>query len=118
MPVIDSLVNRGRRQKTAHRQPRRRVGVASWCFGASALMVVGVVGCKVGPDYHPPKQPMPKEWELHPTTQASVPVARPVELEHWWTTFDDPTLNSLVRRALDQNLDLKAATERVRESRA
>lgn len=36
----------------------------------------------------------------------------------WWTVFDDPVLDSLVRRGLATNLDLQQAAERVQRSRA
>jgi len=61
---------------------------------------------------------MPASWESPPTTRASVPVQAPVAVDHWWATFDDPMLNSLVERALASNLTLEAATERIRGSRA
>lgn len=35
------------------------------------------------------------------------------DLEHWWTTFDDPTLTALIDEALAHNLDLQAAMVRV-----
>lgn len=36
----------------------------------------------------------------------------------WWTLFGDPTLDSLVARALDNNRDLAAAAARVEQTRA
>jgi NodT family efflux transporter outer membrane factor (OMF) lipoprotein len=36
----------------------------------------------------------------------------------WWTVFDDPVLDGLVRRGLAENLDLQQAAERVQRSRA
>ncbi|HSV15681.1 MAG TPA: TolC family protein, partial [Tepidisphaeraceae bacterium] len=81
-------------------------------------MLLLAASCKVGPDYHPPSQAMPASWESPPTTRASVPVQAPVAVDHWWATFDDPMLNSLVERALASNLTLEAATERIRGSRA
>jgi NodT family efflux transporter outer membrane factor (OMF) lipoprotein len=47
-----------------------------------------------------------------------VPVEGSAQIERWWATFDDPELSSLVARAVGSNLDLEAATERIRESRA
>jgi outer membrane protein TolC len=46
---------------------------------------------------------------------------KPVDVKtlgQWWTTFNDPTLMSLVDRALQGNLDLRQARARVREARA
>ena len=39
-------------------------------------------------------------------------------LDTWWTGFDDPMLVTVVQRALEQNLDLAAAFERVAQARA
>jgi outer membrane protein, multidrug efflux system len=79
---------------------------------------VPLVGCMVGPDYHAPKQSVPDRWDSPPTTQASVIVHQPTELKAWWTRFNDPELNTLVNRALTQNLDLEAADERIHQARA
>jgi NodT family efflux transporter outer membrane factor (OMF) lipoprotein len=75
-------------------------------------------GCLVGPDYHAPVQAMPDKWDSPPTTQASVILHQPSQMQAWWTRFDDPELNSLVKRALAQNLDLEAAAERIHAARA
>jgi outer membrane protein TolC len=42
----------------------------------------------------------------------------PQALANWWTTFDDPTLTSLIERAVRNNVDLKKARARVGEARA
>lgn len=89
-----------------------RAGAALMC-GALVL-----TGCEVGPNYVRPATTMPSRWESPPTTQASVTVAQPLEVEQWWTTFKDPELDSLVRRAVESNLDLQAATERICQARA
>jgi len=82
-------------------------------------------GCEVGPDYHSPKTTMPVAWlkpatapSTAPTTQSSLTVAAPAKLANWWTTFDDPELNSLISRAIDSNLDLRQAEARLRQARA
>jgi len=46
-----------------------------------------------------------------------MPVADPVDAE-WWTRFNDPALTSLVRRIAAGNLDVRAATARLAQSRA
>jgi NodT family efflux transporter outer membrane factor (OMF) lipoprotein len=40
------------------------------------------------------------------------------DLARWWTVFQDPTLSSLVERAIASNLDLKLAEARIRQARA
>jgi len=76
-----------------------------------------LAGCAVGVDYKTPKTHTPDAFsEAHggPTTQ---PVAQ-VDLSRWWLTFKDPELESLIKRAVDSNLDLQLAEARVRQARA
>ena len=37
---------------------------------------------------------------------------------HWWTTFNDAMLTSLVERAMSSNLDVQQAQARIRQARA
>ena len=92
---------------------RTWLGVGLW-----AAILTSFAGCEVGPDYHAPKAETPEQWVTPPTTQASRPV-QVIEPEvRWWTLFDDPELNSLIDRAMETNLDVEAATERIRQARA
>jgi NodT family efflux transporter outer membrane factor (OMF) lipoprotein len=61
---------------------------------------------------------MPATWVAPPTTRASITVQEPLQVEKWWTTFNDPVLDSLVRRAVQSNLNVQIAAERVRAARA
>lgn len=72
-------------------------------------------GCAVGPNYKRPQVPVPQQWSVAPArgTSTSEPVT-----DEWWSSFKDPELNSLVERAVNRNLDLKLALERVQEARA
>ena len=49
-------------------------------------------------------------------TAAADPGVRPAD--RWWTAFEDPALDSMMERMLAQNLDLRAAWERVVQARA
>lgn len=73
------------------------------------------LGCMVGPDYTPPETEMPDAWTEELTKGLAEGEA---SLETWWTTLNDPVLDSLIQRAIQGNLDLKAAVARVMESRA
>src|SRR5256885_970522 len=81
-----------------------------------------VTGCMVGPNYHAPQTSMPPAWvspTTAPTTQsASVPMTQQSPVGAWWTTFNDPQLDSLIQRAVDSNLDLRQAEARIRQARA
>lgn len=61
---------------------------------------------------------MPSRWVAPPTTQASIAIQEPLQVEQWWTTFNDPVLDSLVRRAVQSNLNVLLATQRIRQERA
>ncbi len=72
-------------------------------------------GFKVGPNYRPEPVLGSAGWieENDPRLSKTGPDAMA-----WWTVFQDPVLDSLIERAHDQNLDLKAAGTRILASRA
>ena len=100
-------------------------------WGLSALLLV-LAGCSLAPVYERPNVNAPAAFKETPvqsstgdtaaqadagtwkTAQPSDHIAR----GQWWTIFDDATLNDLEQQALDANQNLKAATARVKESRA
>jgi NodT family efflux transporter outer membrane factor (OMF) lipoprotein len=71
-------------------------------------------GCTVGPNYKRPAVKVPDTYRgaSAPATAASVADKK------WAELFDDETLKQLVTEALDRNLDLGIASERVQEARA
>ena len=86
-------------------------------------VLLAISGCTVGPDYKPPQRKMPSGWgELaattQPTTQPSAASSHPANLVSWWRTFNDPTLDHLVQRAIQFSPDLRSARARVRQARA
>src|SRR5690349_6427490 len=84
-------------------------------FTLSAILLVAISGCKVGPNYAPPQTKTAESWSTQ--DQAGIkPGAEPVT--QWWKTLNDPTLDSLVERAAAQNLDVKVAAAKVKEARA
>jgi outer membrane protein, multidrug efflux system len=80
-----------------------------------AAVLLALAGCTVGPDYEKPDVKAPETWSQASGDKLSTERA---DLARWWSAFGDPTLDSLVRRALQENLDLQAATSRVVEARA
>jgi len=76
-------------------------------------------GCAaVGPDYTQVQPEAPGKWstELQGGLNAELP--EPETMACWWKVLDDPQLTSLIERAVNDNLDLKAARARIREARA
>ena len=74
-----------------------------------------LAGCKVGPNFRPPEAEVPNAW-VGPVPPP--PTAAEQDLAQWWTTFEDPTLTSLMERAIESNLDLRLAEARIRQARA
>ncbi|MBM4104201.1 MAG: efflux transporter outer membrane subunit [Planctomycetes bacterium] len=71
-------------------------------------------GCMVGPDYIPYEMEVSKNW----SDTARLHGGAEPNMVQWWASFNDPTLTSLVERALKSNLDLKQARSRIRQARA
>ena len=87
-----------------------------------AALALLLCGCTVGPDFERPSLWAPGSWfagrpPARPNAEASLPVAAPIDPE-WWQGFHDPVLTGLVRRAAAGNLDVRAATARLAQSRA
>lgn len=78
-----------------------------------------VIGCKVGPDYKRPAVNVPQAYRgaLAPeiATEAS---EKSLGDEQWSAIFEDATLQRLVKEALENNLDLRIAAQRVQEAQA
>ena len=77
-------------------------------------------GCPaVGPDYEPPKIPVPQQWsETTAGTRPHAEHGNDTQPDKWWKTFNDPVLDKLISDAIASNLDLKLALERVKDARA
>jgi len=85
---------------------------------AGLMALTALAGCAVGPEYKQPDAPLAAEFHT-----ASVLAARKAELpapplDQWWVGFQDPDLQRIVTRVLEQNLDLAAAMARVEQARA
>ncbi len=81
------------------------------------LMVIAVSfsGCALmGPDYQRPDNPLPAQYSAAGGGgQAIVSIS-----DRWWELYQDPVLNDLVDKALQNNTDIKLAAARVEEADA
>ena len=111
MQVLTQLPSRGGNRK----KEIRSVAFCFFSFHFLSLLVVLLTACTVGPDYHPPKIETPSQWS---SPQASGQTNLPADTAAWWKSFRDPELDSLIARAAQSNLNLRAAVARVREARA
>ena len=95
-----------------------------WAVPSACLLLLA--GCAVGPNFHAPTVSTPQSWggvgtnatPAQPGEASSVPTSVPALVTNWWTAFNEPTLDSLVARAMEANLDLKQAESRIRQARA
>ena len=83
------------------------------------FFTVFITGCiKVGPDYVPPDTPSPLAWNAELKNGLSAKKVKPDIMESWWNTFNDPVLSILIKKGIDENLDLKKAKAKLWEARA
>jgi multidrug efflux system outer membrane protein len=94
--------------------PRRLGGGLATAF----LCALVLAGCAVGPDYQrPPPATVPAAWKASPPWKEGQP-RDAVTKEKFWEIFDDPILTGLEQEATTNSPDLRAAFERVEQSRA
>jgi len=79
-----------------------------------AATIALVSGCALGPDYQAQTPDLPEQWPEHQLLQGD----RSEDWQDWWTRFEDPALNTLVARALDDNLELQVQIQRIEQARA
>ena len=73
---------------------------------STLLLTVGCLRSVTPPSQHQPDLPIPGVWSENTGVQGDVKI-------HWWTQFRDPQLNTLVKEALRNNRQLRAASRRL-----
>jgi len=84
----------------------------------AVLILFILTGCAVGPDYAPPKKPVPETWHAQSKYSLARDHSNKKELADWWSILDDSELTSLIESAIAENPGLKEARARIREARA
>ena len=82
-----------------------------------ALAFLTLTGCTLGPKYKRPQVTVPDIYRglaagAGPETVASLGD------EKWWSVYQDPQLQALIREALSQNYDVRIAAARVLQAQA
>jgi NodT family efflux transporter outer membrane factor (OMF) lipoprotein len=85
-------------------------------YAALPLIAFLVAGCSVGPRYKAPGGTL-QPFHNAPSIEARKSALPAPALDTWWDGFRDPELTLIVRRAIDQNLDLAASVARVEQAR-
>lgn len=76
------------------------------------FILLVLAGCSVGPKYSRPETKKNKTY-----TQVTVQTDSITNLK-WWDVYKDEALQSLIRVAVDSNLDIRMAVARVEEAKA
>lgn len=83
------------------------------------LLLICLFGCApVGPDYTPPDTSTPSGWHNELGSGLTNGSAGPSHSDDWWTVFNDPILTELMKRSVNNNLNLQQAMAKLREARA
>ena len=79
------------------------------------LMLTAVLGARasVGPAYQRPELQLPGAFPGATATDSAIEIRA-----DWWTLYGDPTLDTLIRSALERNADIRIAVARIEETDA
>ena len=78
------------------------------------VLLVLLAGCKFGPDYKRPKVDTPSVYRADAQAGQGASIAD----EKWWTLFQDPELQQLIRASLAENYDVRIAASRILQAQA
>ena len=86
----------------------------------AGLLILMMAACNVGPNYKRPAASTPQSFRgaLAPEVAAPALAETSIGDQRWSTIFQDPILHRLVAEALENNLDLRVAAQRVLEAQA
>jgi multidrug efflux system outer membrane protein len=85
-----------------------------WRSGIVTVLLVLLAGCTVGPNYKKPVVNAPASFRGATPDQA----VQSLGDEKWWTVFQDPELQTLIRTALKQNYDVQIAATRILQAQS
>jgi NodT family efflux transporter outer membrane factor (OMF) lipoprotein len=88
----------------------------------ATILASALASCAVGPSYRTPKPDVPDRFAASTSAEvsggaAAAASASVVDLATWWKALKDPELDSLVDRAVKNNLDIEVALVRLQQAR-
>ena len=92
--------------------------LTSICCLFLAVSVAMLAGCMLGPKYSRPETVADSNEAFVRAGSRSQDVNDLEKIDNWWERFGDPTTTLLVRQALENNYDVKAAAARVLQAQA
>ncbi|WP_394061976.1 efflux transporter outer membrane subunit [Alcaligenes sp. WGS1538] len=100
--------------------PANRLFFAPLTRLSLALLLGGLAGCAVGPDYQRPDAPVGEHFR-EARVEGAWKTAQPADLQArgaWWAAFNDGVLDELMRGLNTQNFSVQQAEARVRQAQA
>ena len=98
--------------------PRKQTFRSSWKTAVLlAVAALQLIGCAVGPKYHPPAIQAPPAYKEVGDWKPAQPNDQNLG-GTWWTIFQDPQLNALEEQVNVSNQNLKAAQAQFQQARA
>src|SRR5260370_36586083 len=85
----------------------------SWQFWQSALLLLFLAGCAVGPNYHRPSAPSAPAWKEQPPWRAAAPKDG-LPKGQWWSIFGDTEVNQYESQAIAPNQTIQVARDQPR----
>jgi NodT family efflux transporter outer membrane factor (OMF) lipoprotein len=92
--------------------------LVSICWLLFALSITMFAGCMVGPKYYRPETAADTSEGYFHHGEHRQDINDFADVDRWWQRFGDQTTMLLVREALENNYNLKAAAARVLQARA
>ena len=85
---------------------------------ACAMVFSGALAeCAVGPEYFTPDAALPVSFTVPPAGNGPKSGGASPDLWQWWRTLHDPQLDRLIDSAVQNNLDLRIALDRLQQVR-
>jgi multidrug efflux system outer membrane protein len=86
----------------------------------SAVLILAITGCMVGPNYHPPDVSgyTKQRWQAASLEGSQALDGQAQPMTAWWRQFKDQEMSSLVEKLVGSNLALAEARQRIIEARA
>ena len=82
------------------------------------VVIATLAGCMLGPDYERPDQELKDQYRQTESARRQDPNEVSFALQNWHDNYQDPQLQWLIETGLENNLDLAIASSRIIESRA
>ena len=92
-----------------------RMGMRRWARWSAALVGAALSACNMTPEYERPTQEVGVNYR-NAVPEPSPDMPRP--LSRWWSSFGSDELDVLIEEALENNHDIKAATQRIAQAEA